>query len=108
MKLTESRAVRAVLGWLGVTLALKGLSWVAVWAGIPPAMVVDVRNQLAQLQSDLWALVMALIVKWAAEDFAKWNPVPPPERPQNVAGGNIVVEAAQPPMPAPPAEGKKP
>lgn len=105
MKLMESRAVRVVLAWIGVTLALKGLAWLVIWAGIPPTSVADLQAQLVQFQSDTWALVVALILKWAMEDYAKWIPVQPPQAPQNVAGGDIHV-AAPPAKPAPPGERK--
>jgi hypothetical protein len=79
MRLLDSRAVRVVLVWLGATLALKGLAWLAVSAGIPSGAVLDLQTQLAQLQADSWKLVLALIAKWAVEDYAKWIPVPPPQ-----------------------------
>lgn len=103
MKLLESRAVRAVVAWVSATLALIGLGWIATAANLPAPMVVELKAQLAQLQTQAWALVLGLILKWAYEDYAKYVPVPPPTVPQNVVGGTVVQALVDP---APPAERK--
>lgn len=101
MKLLESRAVRIVAVWAIVTLALKALGFLVIRYGVPPDMVADIRNQLAQLQADSWKLVLALIAKWGAEDFAKWIPAPPPERP-----AAVIQTGSDPVVVTPPAPGK--
>lgn len=98
MRLLESRAVRLVLVWVLATLALKALAFLVIRYGVPADMVMDIRMQLAQLQADSWKLVLALVAKWAAEDFAKWMPVAPPERP-----GTVVQTGDQPVVNNPPA-----
>lgn len=91
MKLLESRAVRLMLVWLLASVAGKGLMWLAAWAGLPPAAVADLSAYLAKLQTDAWVLVLAMIGKWGAEDFAKWLPLPRPDAPPVAPQPPVVV-----------------
>lgn len=74
----DSRAVRLLAAFLVGALGVWLLALTTVWAQIPEPIAGNLRLALGGLVAGCWALALAVIQKWRAEDVALKTPLPPP------------------------------